>query len=281
LGIIGDVGEAENAKQSERGDPAKVRPKTVKVQGCKTAFFRKGSGRTVMFLHGDRGGSVWLDMLEELSKKYDVIAPHHPGFGESDTPEWFKNVHDLAYFYLEFMREMDLNDVHIVGQGIGGWIAAEIAIRSTERIKSITLVSSYGIRLKGVQLADIFLWNREETTRHLFHDGSIADRILEQSFSEEDFDQFTKDKEGAARIGFAPRFLDPHLEKWLNRVRVPVLIIWGRHDQLLPVDYAEYWASKLPDARVEIFESSGHLPYVEDEGKFLETVEKFIEGASK
>jgi pimeloyl-ACP methyl ester carboxylesterase len=254
---------------------------SLSVSGTNIFMLRGGKGSPVLYLHGDRGGATWFNTLERLSKNHEVFAPDHPGFGQSDYPDWFDNIHDIAYFYLDLLEQLDLHDVHIIGSGLGGWMAAEIAVRSTARIASITLVGSYGIRVKGVLGPDVFLLNRDQTIEHLFHDPELATQALEEPFGEDDMDSYSKDREAAARVGFAPRFLDPHLDKWLHRINVPTLVAWGRHDRILPVVYAEHWASKIPNAKVAIFENSGHLPFVEEADAFNDTVEAFIEGIAK
>ena len=89
-----------------------------------------------------------------------MIAPEHPGFGESDTPDWLDNIHDLAYFYLDVLDALKLDDVHLVGNSLGGWIAAELAVRSTERLASLTLAGSAGLYVPGVAQVDPFLRQR-------------------------------------------------------------------------------------------------------------------------
>ena len=91
-------------------------------------------------------------------------------------PPWLDNIHDLAYFYLDFMRALELERVHVVGHSLGGWLACEIAVRSTARIATLTLVAPAGLRAPGVQKFDVFLATHEATTRAAFHDPAFADR---------------------------------------------------------------------------------------------------------
>ena len=105
--------------------------KSHTIAGCSVNVMRGGKGPPLLFLHGAGGAGVWLPFMEKLSERYDVIVPDHPGFGRSDTPEWLDDIGDLAFFYLDFLEALDLDDVHLVGNSLGGWIAAEIAIRNT------------------------------------------------------------------------------------------------------------------------------------------------------
>ena len=82
-----------------------------------------------------------------------MIVPEHPGFDDSDTPDWLDTIHDLAYFYLDFLAQLDLDRVHLAGVSLGGWIAAEMAVRDTSRLASLTLVGAAGIHVPGVPAA--------------------------------------------------------------------------------------------------------------------------------
>src|SRR6266481_2288964 len=105
----------------------------ISIGGCRIRLMRGGSGAPLLFLHGGGGIGIWLPCMARLAKKFDVIVPEHPGFGASDTPDWLDNIHDLAYFYLDVLDQLDLRAVHLVGVSLGGWIAAQLAIRSTRR----------------------------------------------------------------------------------------------------------------------------------------------------
>lgn len=105
---------------------------------------RGGEGAPLVVLHG-ASGAMWLPFMDKLMRRFDVIAPEHPGFGESDTPDWLDTIHDIAYFYLDFLAELKLDGVHLVGPSLGGWIAAELAVRSTARLASLTLADAAGL----------------------------------------------------------------------------------------------------------------------------------------
>src|SRR5918996_6053831 len=96
----------------------------VSVRGCNIGMMRGGAGRPLLFLHGGSGAGQWLPFMADLAVRHDVIVPEHPGFGSSDTPDWLDNVADLSRFYLDFLDQLDLNDVDLVGFSLGGWIAA-------------------------------------------------------------------------------------------------------------------------------------------------------------
>ena len=111
------------------------------VNGCKIRIRRGGQGAPVLYLHGALGVAAWMPFMEALSRRFDVIVPDHPGYGASDTPDWLDNVGDLAYFYLDLMRQLGLSEVHLAGASLGGWIAAEIAVRDCHPLRSLTLTA--------------------------------------------------------------------------------------------------------------------------------------------
>src|SRR5690242_5366279 len=103
----------------------------LEVRGTRIRVLRGGAGRPLIFLHGASGHVGWLPVFEQLSARFDVIAPEHPGFGTSDDPAWLDHPSDLAYFYLDLIETLGLDRVHLMGTSLGGWIAAELAVRNT------------------------------------------------------------------------------------------------------------------------------------------------------
>jgi pimeloyl-ACP methyl ester carboxylesterase len=260
---------------------AEPREEFITIAGCRTFVLRGGDGPPLLFLHGARGGGVWPPFLQRLSRRFEVIAPEHPGFGRSDTPDWFDNVHDLAYFYLSFLQALGLRAAHVVGSSLGGWIAAEVAVRSTERMASLTLIGASGIHMKGVSRPDTFLWTPEEAVRNLFHYPALAERALAQQPEDAELDRQLKNRFATARITWSPRGHDPHLEKWLHRIDVPTLVVWGREDRYLPVDYATRWGERIPGAEVSVIEDCGHLPQIEKPDTFCDRLETFLGRAAR
>src|SRR6202167_4761506 len=114
----------------------------VDCRGCRLLLRRAGAGAPLLFLHGANGFPAWLPFFETLSDRFEVLAPDHPSFGRSTTPAWLDEVGDLAYFYLDLLDTLGLDGFHVVGHSLGGWIALELAIRSTARVKTLTLIDA-------------------------------------------------------------------------------------------------------------------------------------------
>ena len=247
----------------------------LEIDGCRTHYRRAGQGQPRVFLHGAGGMPMVLPFMEKLAERFDVIVPDHPGYGQSDEPEWLENIHDVAYFYLDFLAHLKLERVALVGNSMGGWMAMEIAVRNTSRLASLTLVSPAGVKAKDAQPADIFLLSPEDTVRLLFHDPKLAEQRLAIPVTPEAVDLGLKNRHTTARLAWEPRLHDPMLPKWLHRIDVPVSIVWGAQDRLLPVGMGYELKRLLPKAELRIFEHCGHLPQVEKMEEFCEHVVRF------
>jgi len=247
----------------------------VAVRGCRIRLMRGGAGDPLIYLHGASGAS-WLPFLQELSQNFDVIAPEHPGFGESETPDWLDDIHDLAYFYLDLADQLKLEGAHLVGNSLGGWIAAEIAVRSTKRLASLTLCDAAGIRVSGIQRMDTFLCTDEERIRDFFYDPKKAEAMIARVLSPDLEDVALKNRATTAKLVWQPRDHDPHLHKWLHRIDVPTLLIWGDTDRLFPKEHALAYQQAIAGAKLVIIPKCGHVPQIEQPDAFVAALESFI-----
>jgi pimeloyl-ACP methyl ester carboxylesterase len=250
---------------------------TMSIRDCRIHVMRGGSGSPLLFLHGGGGVGIWLPCMARLAKKFDVIAPEHPGFGASETPEWLDTIGDLANFYLDFLDQLDLRGVHLVGSSLGGWIAAELAVRNSARLASLTLVGAAGIHVKDVPQVDTFLSNDEQRIRDLFYDQDLAEAVIASSERPELEDAALKNRMTTAKLSWQPRSHDPHLRKWLHRIKVPTLLLWGANDKLFPQEYAFVYQQLIPGSQAVILPECGHLPHVEKGDAFAAELESFID----
>ena len=108
----------------------------IKIRDVAVRLHRAGRGPTVLFLHGAGGVPQWLPFFDALAERYEVLVPEHPGFGGSDDPAWIRSMPDLAMFYLDLVEEVGLDRVHLIGNSLGGWLAAEILIRDRSRFRA-------------------------------------------------------------------------------------------------------------------------------------------------
>jgi len=248
----------------------------VKTRNGEALLRRAGSGPTVLFLHGAGGVPGWVPLFDRLSDRFDLLVPDHPGYGRSPTPDWLEEMADLAYYYLDFMEELQLDDVHVVGHSMGGWLALEIAIRSQHRIKSLSLMSSVGIRIKGNPVANLFIMTPEQLVRSLYADPGLIEQELARTPTPEEIDRIVINRTTSARLAWNPRFFNPKLRKWLHRVRVPTQIIWGAEDQIVSAAYADEFQRLIPHAAKTVLPGAGHIPFAERLDDVTVTIANFV-----
>jgi pimeloyl-ACP methyl ester carboxylesterase len=253
----------------------------IKVRGVAIKLHRAGRGPRVLFLHGAGGVPQWLPFFDALAERCELLVPEHPGFGSSDDPPWIASMPDLAMFYLDLVEETGLDGIHLIGNSLGGWLAAEILIRDRSRFRSLVQLAPAGIRVKGVPCGDNFIWGPEEAVRNLYHDQGFADRLLAVAPSDAQLDVMLRNRFTVAKFGWQPRWFDPDLEKWLHRIKLPALVVWGDNDKIMLPEFASLWRERLPDARVVMIERCGHLPHVEHAARVADLVRDFIEGVAR
>jgi pimeloyl-ACP methyl ester carboxylesterase len=174
------------------------------------------------------------------------------------------------------LDELKLKDVNLVGLSFGGWIATELAVRNTQRLASLTLCGAAGLYLAGVEQLDPFLRSDEQRLRDFFYDQKKADDIIARALRPELEDVTLKNRTTVAKIAWQPRGHDPNLPKWLHRIDVPTLLIWGDHDRMFPKEHALAYQKAIPGAKVVIVPECGHVPQIEKPEAFVAALETFL-----
>ncbi|MDA0239507.1 MAG: alpha/beta hydrolase [Proteobacteria bacterium] len=239
------------------------------IGDCTTQMMKGGTGPTMLYLHGAGGSKGWSPFMEQLSDRFSVLAPDHPGFGASDTPDWLDGMTDLVYFYLDFLEQLDLRDIHLVGHSMGGWLAAELAVRGTGRFRTLTLVSSAGIRVPGVPMGDLFMWTAEDKARRMVFDPVVGEQRANAVLTPEEADVALKNAFTSSKLCWSPRFHNPDLEKWLHRIKIPTMILWGENDPIFPPPYAEAYNEMIAGSELRIFPECAHSPQQEKLDDFI------------
>ena len=240
---------------------------------------RGGAGRPLLVLHGAGGAGRWLPFMADLAARHDVIVPEHPGFGASDTPDWLDTIPDLANFYLDFLDQLDLKGVDLVGFSLGGWIAAELAVRNTQPAR----LADAGRRRRHPR-AGRAAGRHVPAQRRAAHPRLVPRPEARRrdaracSSARSSRTSALKNRTTTAKLVWQPRGYDPHLHKWLHRIDVPTLLIWGANDRLFPKDYAFAWQRLIPGSKVAIIPECGHLPQIEQRQAFVAALEGFLDG---
>jgi pimeloyl-ACP methyl ester carboxylesterase len=256
-------------------------PRMLDVRGTKIALWQRGSGEPLLFLHGPRGIDDDSELLERLAASFTVYAPDHPGFGRSDDPDWLDTIGDLAFFYADLLDQLDLRGVHLVGHSLGGWAALELAIRNDTRLRSLTLAGAAGIRVEGVGRGDMYIATPVELGKLLFATAAHQEAIAQAEEDPERIALITKNRVGSAKLTWHPRLYDPRLAKWLHRVKLPTLVLWGDSDRVIPPVHADAFARLIPQATIVTIRDCGHLSDIERPAEFAGAVAAFIEGLAK
>lgn len=250
----------------------------IRVADIEVEVRAAGSGkRTVLFLHpgdGLEGDNAALGML---SKSCRLIAPSHPGFGQSELPKHFRTIDDLAYFYLDFLESQNLSNVVLAGVSFGAWIAAEIAIKNTSRIAGLVLADAVGAKFGDRmtrEIADIFSYPMYEHAQLLYEDSSRR-QMSHGDLPEEVLLRLARNYESFALFGWSPTLLDPQLVRRLHRIKVPTQFLWGEKDRVVPVEYGRKFAAAIPGAGFEVIAGVGHYPHIENPQAFVAAVERF------
>jgi pimeloyl-ACP methyl ester carboxylesterase len=254
---------------------------TATVADLKIELIRRGSGRSLVFLHPEIGLAPDAPVIDALARRFDVVAPSHPGFGHSDLPEWMMTVEDLAHFYLDLLETLGLDDVTLVGNAFGGWIAAALAVKQPRRVSRLVLVNPAGIKLSGREtrdIADIFGLPQKELDARTFHDARHARHFDPKASSEDDIYVELRNRESAARFAWSPYMHDPKLVHRLHLIRVPTLVLWGEGDQIASADYGRQFAERISGARFATLAQAGRYPHLEQPDAFARAVADFAQG---
>jgi pimeloyl-ACP methyl ester carboxylesterase len=239
-----------------------------------------GAGAPLLYLHGSGDLGMWLPALTELAKTHRVYRPDHPGFSGSDDKDGIDSVHDLAFFYLDLLDEIEAHEAVVVGSSLGGWIAADLATIEPRRVSRLVLVDACGVRADDVPTPDMFVHSPVELAELIYHDHDLKAAAVQRARGMEGdpelFERYLRNQIATAHLGWNPYLHDPKLPARLHRIAAPTLILWGAEDRLLPVGYAHRWAELLPKAETAIIDDAGHLPLIERSAAALDVLRTFL-----
>lgn len=255
----------------------------LSARGAAIEFHSAGSGARLLTLHGAKDLKGWHPYHERLSAHYEILAPVHPGFGRSERPSGIETVDDLAYFYLDLIDDRGWAPVHLIGIGFGGWIAAEMAVRSCATMRSLVLADAVGIRLSDPatpDITDVYAMSDDERMRRLWRDPEHGRALLgdPRTMPEDLLETYLRNEESETLFTWKPYMHNPALKRRLHRIKVPALVVWGEDDGVVSTAYGRAYAEAMPDARFCTIAGAAHLPHLERPDAFSAAVHEFIAG---
>jgi pimeloyl-ACP methyl ester carboxylesterase len=238
-----------------------------------------GGGRPVLLLHGGAGPFSVAGFGELLSSTEParVITPVHPGFDGTPRPEQLASIASLAAVYAQLLRDLGLSDVCVIGNSIGGWIAAELAIAESaapdRRVSSVVLVDAAGLQIEAAPIPDFFSLTLDQVF-DLSYFNPDKFRIDPATLPAER--QAAQAANRAALLVYAGTAMgDQTLAGRLPDISIPTLVVWGAADRMIPSEHGHAYAEAVPGAQFRLITEAGHLPQLETPAELLATVWEF------
>ncbi len=254
----------------------------VRVDGVEIRLYRTGSGPQVLYLHSGFGELGPLPFIENLARcGLSVTAPEMPGFGTSERCREWHEIEDVVFFYRQLLDVLDLEAPAVIGQSLGGWLAAELAVWFPERVSALVLIDAVGLHIDGAPIHELFGVDPVKLMPLVFPNGGnllehIAPALEGQADSDAVLLHFFRAMETTAAVGWSPYMHDPKLRGRLHLVRAPALIIHGERDGIVPLRHSEEYARSIPNARLEVLGNLGHLPALEAPESVSALVAEFL-----
>lgn len=256
--------------------------KEAVIFGTKIHYLEAGSGPTVILLHGLGGSSQnWALNIAALAQKFRVIVPDQIGFGKSDKPFIHYRIGTYVDYLDQLFKQLKIERASLVGNSMGGWVAAAFTIAFPARVERLVLVDAagyappanfdyrtlYGLnpstRAGMKQVAALVFYNK------LFQSDALIDAAMAARITAGDGYTITSMIESITR---GEDFLDNRVKS----IKQPTLVVWGRQDGLTPLVDGERFKKEIPNSSLLVIEECGHVPQFEKAAEFNAAVLKFL-----
>ena len=251
----------------------------ITVSGVELELVERGNGRLFLWLHGEEGLDPNAPFLDLVAREGRVLAPSHPGYGHSPDSDVVDTVDDLAYLYLDLLAERKARDAVVIGCSLGGWIAAEMAVRCADRLAGLVLVAPLGIKVGDREtrdIPDIFALPPAEVVRLTWADPARAS-LDYTKLTDDQLTVIARNREATAHYAWEPYFHNPKLRRRLRRIGVPTCLLWGAQDDFVSAGYyGAAYRDAIPGARLAPIEGAGHFPHLERPEAVAEHLRAFM-----
>jgi pimeloyl-ACP methyl ester carboxylesterase len=271
--------------------------KTATVHGRSVSYVEAGEGPVLLMIHGMAGECLnWREVIEPLARHHTVIAPDLPGHGASAPGGGDYSIGALAAGLRDLLLALGHERATIVGHSLGGGVAMQLSYQFPEMVERLVLVSSGGLgpevspvlRAAALPGADLFIAATAGIGRRI---GAPLGRGLGAIGlrANADFAEVARgyaslndpDRRSAflgtlrGVVGTGGQRVDASDRLYLAET-VPVLIVWGARDSIIPSHHGEDAHEAIPGSRLEVFDDVGHLPQLEAPGRFIAVLERFL-----
>lgn len=235
---------------------------TLFADALPIAWYEMGSGRPTLLLHGGAGPGSMMGLATGLAARgRRAIIPVYPGFDGEPRPSWFHRIDDLAIMALALIEWLEIGDVSLIGNSVGGWLAIETGLRRSPRIAEQVIIDAVGLdpTPEGGGIVDPATLPPALLLAHSFHDPSRAlvprDAAAATTMA---------NNQRALRVYAGEPFMhDPSLRGRLSSVNIPTLVLWGESDRIVTPAYGQQFATLIPHARMQSIAAAGHFPQIE------------------
>lgn len=252
------------------------REATLTVRDRRIHLLRAGTGQPLLYLH-DTFSYIWTPLHDALAAHYEILFPIHPGCAGSTDLEDIEDMDDLVFHYLNVCTTLGLERPILLGPSLGGWLAAEWAVRYPEMLRALILVDAFGLRIPEAPATDLLRLDAAQMRQVLFADPhtAVAHDLIPDVPAPESLEARFRARQTLAR--FAWQFPDnPKLSRYLYRIKTPTLIIWGAHDGVISTAHAQAYLRGIAGAELSILPHCGHLPLVEQPAACVQAVRHYL-----
>jgi pimeloyl-ACP methyl ester carboxylesterase len=276
-------------------DPVSATPGRLAIGPLELEMVRREAKQagapTLLLLHGINNIGATAPFLELLAEHGDIVAPSHPGFGNSPGPGDFDTIYDLVQVYRGVLDALPAEKIVLIGFSFGGWIAAELAVGGHPKLERLVLVDPFGIKLAGRDERDfphLFNTSPAELNRRARHDparrppGSYGlgwHATIGEAISDEEMVTLARNWDSLCLYAWRPHMYNPQLKQWLHRIRVPTLVLWGASDRIVAPEYGRRYSGLIPGAEFAVIDEAGHHPELEQPRAFVDRVARFLRPA--